>query len=426
MVEIVRAVKFGYDPSPETLRLLSDFRNMLNLCLERAFETNSFSIKTLHHACYGELKARYDYNTQYFVSAIKTATSILSSWKRTKGEKPKVRKLFIDFSPLLTRFDGEKLRISVRPREFITIALKFGSYQENFVRLWREGKLRIGEIQMNEHYIIIPFKQEIDLTKPNECIALDVNEDNITAVDSSGNCLRVDTSKLRAVHEAYSNKLRKIQRIGDSKVKKSLLQKYSGKRKRKICDLLHKLTKGLSELTKGKTLIMEDLRNIRKSVNRRAKKYNRFSKRVQLVSLRSKHLKRRLNVWNFRRFQFLLDYKHKLNNCDVVYLNPYRTSSLCFRCGGIIAPMRHTCPVCGLDRHLNACMNMLKMWGCSGYPESPSLSVMRLGCRGLADEVNQAELRGEVGFPTACTKTLRSQTKNSKQYKPASAKAKEP
>ena len=36
----------------------------------------------------------------------------------------------------------------------------------------------------------------------------------------------------------------------------------------------------------------------------------------------------------------------------------------------------------------------------SGYPESLSMSVrvMRLGCRGLkADEVNQAELRGEVG-----------------------------
>ncbi|KPV65196.1 MAG: hypothetical protein AOA65_0346 [Candidatus Bathyarchaeota archaeon BA1] len=36
-----------------------------------------------------------------------------------------------------------------------------------------EGKLKIGQIQMNEHWIIIPFKQEIDLTKPNECIAID-------------------------------------------------------------------------------------------------------------------------------------------------------------------------------------------------------------------------------------------------------------
>jgi transposase len=60
-------------------------------------------------------------------------------------------------------------------------------------------------------------------------------------------------------------------------------------------------------------------------------------------------------------------------------------------------------PKCGLDRDVNACLNILRMWRCLGYPESPSLSVMRLGCQGVyADVVNQAELSGEVGiFPTA-------------------------
>ena len=252
---------------------------------------------------------------------------------------------------------------------------------------------------MNEHWIIVPFKQEIDLTKPDERIAIDVNETNVTAVDSSENCLKIDISKLRAIHEAYSNKLRRIQRIGDSKAKKRLYAKYSGRRKRKIHDLLHKLTKKLSELTKGKTLIMEDLKNIKNSVNRRVKKYNGFSRRIQLVSLRSRNLKRRLNTWNFRKLQFLLDYKHKLNGFDVIYLNPYKTSSLCSRCGGMIAPMEHTCPVCGLDRHINACMNMLKMWRGSGSTESLPMSVMKLGCQGVyADEVNSAKLREEVGI----------------------------
>ncbi|MBS7247928.1 MAG: hypothetical protein QXN15_02805 [Candidatus Jordarchaeales archaeon] len=55
---------------------------------------------------------------------------------------------------MLTHFEGisseYKLRISAKPREFLTIPLKFGSYQEKFIKLWREGKLRIGEIVMNE------------------------------------------------------------------------------------------------------------------------------------------------------------------------------------------------------------------------------------------------------------------------------------
>jgi putative transposase len=399
MVEIIRAVKFGYDSTAKIEMLLHDFRDMLNFCLKRAFETDSFSIKRLHHACYRELRGRYDYNSQYIISAIKTAVSMLSSWRRTKGAKPVARKLFIEFSPLLTHFEGDRLRISVKPREFLTIPLKYGSYQERLIKAWREGGLRIGEIQMNERWVIVPFKQEVDLTRPDEVIAIDVNETNVTAVDSKGNYIVIDTSKFRVVHEAYSNKLKRIQQIENSKAKRRLFEKYSSRRRCCILDLTHKLTKSMSEITEGKTLLMEDLKGIRDTVNRKVKRYNRFSKRVQNVSIRSKYLKRRLNSWNFRKFQFLMDYKHKLNGFDIVYLNPFKTSSVCSRCGGRIAPMEQACPNCGLDRHVNACLNMLKMWGCSGYPESPSMSVMRLGCRGLyADEVNQAELRGEVEF----------------------------
>ncbi|MEM2137361.1 MAG: transposase, partial [Candidatus Methanomethylicia archaeon] len=173
----------------------------------------------------------------------------------------------------------------------------------------------------------------------------------------------------------------------------------AGRRKRRVHDLLHKLTKRFSEITKGKTLIMEDLGNIRKAINRKVKRYNRFSKRIQLVSLSNKNLKRRLNTWGFRKLQFLLDYKHKLNGFNVVYLNPHKTSSICSRCGGKIAPMEKTCPECGLDRDINARLNMLKMYGATGFSESLSVSVMKLGCQGLyADEVNPAELREEIEF----------------------------
>ena len=203
MVEIIRAVKFSYEPTAETERLLHDFRDMLNFCLKRAFETDSFSIKKLHHACYKRLRAKYNYNSQYIVSAIKVAVSMISSWKRTRGRKPVAKKLFIQFSPLLTRFEGGKLRISVKPREFLTIPLKFGSYQEKFIRAWREGKLKIGEISMNESWIIVPFKQEIDLTKPNEAVAIDINENNITAIDSNGNCLNSYPNEMEKIIKLY-------------------------------------------------------------------------------------------------------------------------------------------------------------------------------------------------------------------------------
>jgi putative transposase len=397
MVEIIRSVKFGYEKTPEIIHLLHDFRDMINFCLQKAFDTGSFTIKKLHHECYRELKSRYVYNSQYFISAIKVSISMLSSWRRlkeNKKEKPVARKLFIEFSPLLTHFEGDKLRISVRPHQFLIIPLKLGNYQQKFVNLWRNGKLKIGEIKMNEKWIIVPFKQEIDLAKPNKTVAIDINENNITAVDSNGNCFRVDTSQITAIHEIYSRKLRKIQQIGNSKVKKRLLQKYSKRRKNRVEDLLHKLTKTLSQFTTNKLLLMENLKGLRKNVNRKVLSYNRFSKRLQYISVNNKKIKRRLNSWNFRKFQFLLDYKHKLNGFDVKYVKPYKTSAVCSRCGGKIAPMEKNCRVCGIDRDINACLNMLKMWGKSGCPESLSVSVMKLGCQGLyADEVNLAKLR---------------------------------
>lgn len=45
--------------------------------------------------------------------------------------------------------------------------------------------MKVGQIQMNSKWIIIPFKEEIDLTKPDVGVAVDVNETNITAVNSS-------------------------------------------------------------------------------------------------------------------------------------------------------------------------------------------------------------------------------------------------
>ena len=142
---------------------------------------------------------------------------------------------------------------------------------------------------------------------------------------------------------------------------------------------------------------MENLKRHKRSVNHKRKACNEHSKSIQKISVRSKKLKCGLNSWNFRKFQFMLDYKHKLNGFAVEYLNPRRTSSLCSRRGGKIAPMEKNCPIRGFDRDVNACINLLKMLGGSGSPESLSMSVMKLSCQGLkADEVDRAKLRGKV------------------------------
>lgn len=84
----------------------------------------------------------------------------------------KQKKLFIRFDPQLVKFEGNRLRISVKPRHypirkrFVYIHLKYGEYQRKFIEEWKKGNLKIGEVAMNGEKVIVPFKKEVDLINP--------------------------------------------------------------------------------------------------------------------------------------------------------------------------------------------------------------------------------------------------------------------
>ncbi len=75
-------------------------------------------------------------------------------------------------------------------------------------------------------------------------------------------------------------------------------------------------------------IIMEDLKGIRR------KNYGKM-------------LNRRLHSWNFRRLQFYIEYKAKLNSLPVEYVNPKHTSSLCPICNERVAPNGYRLLRCG-------------------------------------------------------------------------------
>ncbi|HID91226.1 TPA: hypothetical protein EYP44_04620 [Candidatus Bathyarchaeota archaeon] len=181
-------MKFKYEASSEITRLLRDFNGITDHCIRRILELKTTSVSALHRAVYKELKDRYDYNTRYFISAYQVAKSVLRSSKRRK-RAPIVRKLFIRFSPLLTKFDGEVLRISVRPREFLYVPLAIGEYQRKSVDAWKNAVLKIGMITMDESYVIIPFKRKIEWGRANGTIAFDINEKCLVGVNDRNKCV---------------------------------------------------------------------------------------------------------------------------------------------------------------------------------------------------------------------------------------------
>ena len=370
-MEITLSVPFKYEPNEEIRKILEDFRDMVNFCIEMALKNGITSYYKLRKLVYEEWKRRWDYPTHYCHSACRVATSMLKSWRKlkrkglAKSDKPIARKLFIQFDSQLVKFEGDRIRISVKPRKFIYIHLKYGEYQKKFIEEWKKGNLRVGEITVNESKVLVPFRKTVDLTDPKDWIAIDINESNVTAVSSNPHIIRIEHG-LRTIHTTYFEIRRRIQKLSKHKptTSKKLVKKYSGREMRKVHDLCHKIAKMIVDFAKKHNLgiIMEDLRGIRSKI-----KYN-------------KNLNRRLHSWNFRKLQFFIEYKAKLNGIPVVYVNPHKTSSLCPICGGKLAPngQRLLKCKCGYenDRDVIACLNMLRMRGVSVPPECLSMKLI--------------------------------------------------
>jgi putative transposase len=353
MMEVYQGVPFGYEPNREIRKVLEDFRDMINFCIGYAYERKITSYDKLRKGIYDEWKRRWDYSTHFCHSACKIALAILKNWRKKRIEgKPEVRKLFIQLDSMLYKFYGDRIRISVRPRQFLFIDLKFGEYQKKFIDAWKEGKLKTGEITINETKVVIPFKKEVDMTNPKDWIAIDVNESNITAVSSNPHILRIDHD-LRTVHTTYFEIRKRIHKLSKEKPKtaRRLLEKYSDRERKKTRDLCHKISRQIVDFAKqnGFGIVLEDLKGIRQRI-----KYGR-------------KLNRRLHSWNFRRLQFYVDYKARLEGLPVVYVNPRGTSSTCPICGGRLVPNGHRRARCGCgyenDRDITACLNLLRMRG---------------------------------------------------------------
>ena len=196
-------------------------------------------------------------------------------------------------------------------------------------------------------------------------VAVDINENNV-AFGSMEGVSNIKTGE-RAIRTAYFLKRRKLQsrpRLNE----KSLLAKYSGRERRRVEDIYHKVANqivGEAKELKASTIVLEELANIRKRIKR------------------SKAVKGRLNRWSFRRLQKIIVYKARLSGLMVVYLNAKDTSSLCPICGEKLSPngyRRIRCLRCGMeeDRDIIAVKNLLQRYqtnvGASTvHPESPPM-----------------------------------------------------
>ena len=260
--------------------------------------------------------------------------------------------------------DG-KLVFPTKPRRFVRVRL-YGRALE----VLKGAKL--GSITITPTAIYISYSRMVKVKEPKGWIAIDVNEDNVTAISSEREVKVFDVSKLKKAGYGYFERRRRLQRRyhKDRKVLKKALSKLSKNYRNKVSTMLHQVSTAIVEWCKEKGcgLIHENLKGLRNIMNKKGKRFNKFNGKVQQISKCPKKLKRRLNNWWFWKFLNQIEYKALWDGIKTIESQHTRGSS-------------STCPICGdklkkypnglvkcekhglMNRHVVACLNLLRWEG---------------------------------------------------------------
>jgi putative transposase len=145
----------------------------------------------------------WQYASHWIDSAIKTAFSIINSWKknynkgRRKRNKPVVKQFYVRVKQTLMKIEGERIRITIKPREFVYIDLS-GRYFS------LDGK--IGEPILSDKKLYIPITTN-DVVNVQDEIGWDSNKFSIDGYSESRGWIKVDIQPLHTLHITYDSEL---------------------------------------------------------------------------------------------------------------------------------------------------------------------------------------------------------------------------
>lgn len=414
-VKAVKCVGIPYKPSRDVLGLLEAFRDMVNYCIHVGLERGVTSRFRLSNEVYHDL-TKSGYHTWYVLSAIEVATTILKNYRKAKRGNcevrvPRARKLMAKIGNQAIKVANGMLRIPLKPRQYLYIQL-----HKRARSLLEEH--RVCSVTLTSEAVYVSFSKTVKVEEPEGWIAVDVNEDNVTAVSSDGEVRVFDLSKLKEAIYGYFERRRRLQRRyhKDRRVLKKAFLKLSENYQNKVSTMLHQVSKHIVEWCRERNygLIYENLKGLRKAVNVKAKRFNKFNGKVQRISKRSKKLKRRLNNWWFRRFLNQIEYKALWEGIKTIESRYTRgSSSTCPICGFRLKKYPNGLVECGkhglMNRHVVACLNLLR-WEGVVRPRP----LLECSCEPSPNEPYGDE--GKLGEPKrgSCV----SQMRHSKSYKP--------
>jgi putative transposase len=350
--------RFKLEPTEEQKQILEElfsiYRKMVEECLKSAISMNITSRKRLHESIYGGLRMKFrDYPSHYIYTAITLALGMYKSYRRISRRRGNIKppsierlKVILLDDTHLFRFSWGDLKIATHKGQLI-IPFKLHRHAEKFRDWYVKGSRLVRD--GDGYYLHVTFKKVIEGKECKGLLGIDVNEKSIDlAIIKSDRIrfVRIDISEAKYIRDRYFKKRRSIQSRAKGKAKARLLAKYSGRERKRINTILHKVSRTIAEIVAEEEVkpVMEELRNIRGRM-----KYGR-------------RMNRRLHSIPFRRIQSYIFYKSVEKGYKPEYANAKNTSRICPICGELNKPNGHIykCRECGFqaDKHLIAAWNI--------------------------------------------------------------------
>lgn len=346
-MQVVKSVTQRYEATPDILKLLEAFRQMVNDCIRIGLEEKTTSLKSLSLKAYHQLE-KYSLPTCYRLTAISKATGILKNYRRSLRKHSTKTPYCI--KPMLTdcyarRIIDGKLRLPLTARNYFYIPLN-----KHTLSVTSGHTLR--SVTLTTCTISVCYSKDVAEAEPRGLIGVDRNLDNLTTATNTSETRRFDLSEVTRIKSVY-REVKSHFRRNDARIRKCIYGKYGLKQKNRVKQIIHRATKSIVEEAKTRSLgvAMEKLTRLRKLYRKGNGQGNGY--------------RSRLNSWSFYELQRQIEYKAKWEGIKVVYVQPGGTSSRCAVCGSKVLESTGRmvyCPECRVlvDRDANAARNIAK------------------------------------------------------------------
>jgi len=383
------APPFPLSPSSETTlpgsirSLLYEFRLLTNQCLRQALLINKTSRGALSRFARDRADEAH-VNGKIGLQAADIALAIAAGHRRRlrQGLHPRipyVRTPFLRAPTPAFHFNPEsgKLRVSLRRCEWASLTVPVSNYHR---RVLATPGLRVKQLHLGLRRLVLIYEKEApDPYAPTSLVVLDTNESSLDGVrvdEEGAQLVRVSFPELRAIQGRHFSRRRFLghKKAHDRRVARRLLRREGWRERHRVRSRLHYLTRQLIERSARdhSALALEDL------------------SRLPTSRVRSRAIRRRLSSWPRGELHRQLAYKAAERGVPVYWVNPYRSSRTCPRCGAVTEHRRRVgprfdCGQCGwsMDRQLNAGVNL----GLTVLREHAELGGLRLAPDALLNEV---------------------------------------